>query len=131
MRTGDVILAANFYARISSMRTRFKQSFYFIINNCDTPHPELRNSQLEPVLLNLFRKMCISIDEKRQRYICFNSCSAVCIHVFIDGRDGFYSTLICKITKICKCFFFTSKENLGKWISLLEQAIISQNWVEE
>ena len=94
MRTGDEILAANFYARISSMRTRFKQSFYFIINNYDTPHPELRNSQLEPVLLNLVRKMCISIDRTRQRYSCFNSRSAVYIHAFIDRMDGFYSTLI-------------------------------------
>lgn len=48
------------------MRTRFKQSFYFIINNCDSPHPELRNSQLEPVSLNLVRKMCISIDRTRR-----------------------------------------------------------------
>ena len=76
------------------MCARFKQSFYFIINNCDTPHPELRNSQLEPVLLNLVRKMCISIERTRRRYSCFNSRSALWVLVFIDRMDGFYSTLI-------------------------------------
>jgi hypothetical protein len=91
MRSGNIILAAHFNARISGLRTRFEQSFCFAINNCDTLHQELgKFTVITGSIKSGQKKMRIFMMSGYGSVIIASdhAPNSTCIHLYCDVHAG-------------------------------------------